>query len=74
MPCSSSCQLPQVKCDEFSKGPTVEQYLAEEAIGLISSLNWNVVEANFWNKPKYSMKEMFKDLPHNSVYMEPEYG
>lgn len=31
-----------------NKGPTIEQYLAEEAIGLVSSLKWEVVRGPFW--------------------------
>ena len=32
-----------------SKGPTIEHYLAEEAIGLASSLGWHIVAGPFWN-------------------------
>lgn len=33
-----------------NKGPVIEQYLAEEAIGLVSSLKWEVVPGPFWAK------------------------
>lgn len=35
-----------------NKGPIIEQYLAEEAIGLVSSLRWDVVRGPFWGKDK----------------------
>jgi hypothetical protein len=38
---SASCLLSKVFFKLiFSKGPIVEQYLAEEAVGLASSLGW----------------------------------
>src|SRR5690606_16336091 len=33
-----------------NKGPTIETYLAEEAIGLAKSLEWMVVKGPFWKK------------------------
>lgn len=36
-----------------SKGPILETYLAEEAVGLAKSLDWTVVKGPFW-KNKYN--------------------
>ena len=30
-------------------GPNLELYLAEEAIGLVKSLNWNVIKGPHWD-------------------------
>ena len=35
---------------ERSHGPQIELYLAEEAIGLVKSRNWEVVRGPFWNE------------------------
>ena len=32
-----------------NKGPKIELYLAEEAIGLVKSLDWNVVKGPMWD-------------------------
>lgn len=34
--------------DSHSHGPHIELYLAEEAIGLVKSLNWNVIKGPLW--------------------------
>lgn len=34
----------------FSKGPLIELYHAEEAIGLAKSLDWNIIKGPFWKK------------------------
>lgn len=44
--------LPQVPLILISKGPIVEQYLAEEAIGLAKSLGWVIVRGPLWNSSK----------------------
>jgi hypothetical protein len=33
-------------------GPHVELYLAEEAIGLAKSLNWEIIKGPLWNENK----------------------
>lgn len=55
-----------------NKGPLIEQYLAEEAVGLVSSLKWEVVRGPFWNKGGDIEKHAnrFHNVPGNSVYME----
>lgn len=53
----------------------IEQYLAEEAIGLASSLRWDVIRGPFWQKEKeITDVEKIGKLPPNTVYMEPQYG
>jgi hypothetical protein len=39
----------QVIFFSISKGPIIEQYLAEEAVGLASSLNWEIIKGPYWN-------------------------
>ena len=34
-------------------GPQIELYLAEEAIGLVRSLDWQVVKGPLWNEEEY---------------------
>ncbi len=41
--------LPQVTQLLFSKGPILEQYMAEEALGLAKSLGWTILKGPFWN-------------------------
>lgn len=43
-----------------NKGPIVEQYLAEEAVGLASSLGWDIVKGPYWN---YMGKNVI--IPHS---------
>ena len=45
----ASSFIPQVALSRGSQGPIVEQYLAEEALGLVKSLGWSVLKGPFWN-------------------------
>lgn len=57
----ASCIISQVLSKHiFSKGPIVEQYLAEEAVGLASSLGWDIVKGPYWN---YMGKNVI--IPHS---------
>lgn len=61
-----------------SHGPQIELYLAEEAIGLVKSLSWNVVKGPFWNDEDDSkagtvsveMQEEFNKEEGYSKYFE----
>jgi hypothetical protein len=46
---AAPCLLPQVLALSVSRGAVVEQYLAEEAVGLATSLGWTVVKGPYWN-------------------------
>lgn len=37
-------------------------------------MGWQVVAGPFWNHEKINKRELFADLPRNTIYMEPEYG
>eukprot|EP00919_Chromeraceae_sp_WS-2016_P063591 GHVR01150397.1.p1 GENE.GHVR01150397.1~~GHVR01150397.1.p1 ORF type:complete len:101 (-),score=9.17 GHVR01150397.1:2474-2776(-) len=50
-----------------NKGPLTEQYLAEEAIGLASSLGWEVCRGPFWKNEITATKIQTKD---NLLYIE----
>jgi hypothetical protein len=53
-----------------NKGPAIEQYLAEEAIGLVSSLRWEVVRGPFWQAEAEDKKIVsYGRLPPNTVYV-----
>jgi hypothetical protein len=53
--------LPTVNCMVLhpvlypNKGPELELYLAEEAVGLSKSLNWSLEKGPFW-KEEYTKK------------------
>lgn len=48
-------------------GPHLESYLAEEAVGLARSLNWDIIKGPFWGKEndKCRIKIIFIDDPDN---------
>lgn len=64
--------LPQVRLLAPSKGPIVEQYLAEEALGLAKSLGWTVLQGPFWKQPRTDSQFSCSDLPRqkNQLFVE----
>lgn len=48
---ASPSPLSQVDISSSSKGPIIEQYLAEEALGLAKSLGWTILQGPFWKQP-----------------------
>jgi 50S ribosomal subunit-associated GTPase HflX len=47
---SASCISTKVNNIKPSQGAVIESYLAEEAIGLAKSLDWQVIKGPFWQK------------------------
>jgi hypothetical protein len=50
MPDSSSSFPWKVIIILLSSGPHIESYLAEEAVGLARSLDWDIIKGPFWGK------------------------
>jgi hypothetical protein len=70
---SSSDQLSKVFSFIISsKGPLIEQYLAEEAIGLATSLGWEIVRGPFWNSTGLNGNIIYKNkvtCKNDNVYI-----
>lgn len=51
----------QVRFSPTSKGPILEQYLAEEALGLAKSLGWTILQGPFWRQPRIDPQPVIMD-------------